>query len=633
MSENNEGLTADGLTGLPVFLEIFLTLVILLTSIKYINPSIDAKQNIKHLALPAFVLTTVQKAKVSKLILPKELLTYQQNSKHTKQNFFETFKSPRKKSYKRQPIFKLTEKNVHRFNQITPVCVFVNTKSGGQRGELLLFQLRSLLPKYQVYDLIKDGGPERGLSFFKQVPNFQVLVCGGDGSISWVLNTIDKLEFDYKPSVAILPLGTGNDMAQVLGWGTGAQSAHVFEHLLCLTEAKPVLLDRWRISFRDAKKEYAKKLNSVRNSSGDLAEKESEAEDTVYKVMNNYIGIGVDAQIAMNFHLQREKKPHLFTNRFLNKIWYTGSGAKEILMQRFLDFSTKITLFCDGAKVKVPFGIEGIIILNIRSYGGGVDLWGDAEASSRKQTDEAKMRKSYFDLSSNGNLVDRRRKSLNAADFRKMKLTRNTVTGLNGMYAKDTNERSLRDIQLQGANVLAYDVTAGKKKSFFDSDFNDQLVEVVGVQSSFQLGAAQVGLARPLKLCQGSHVVVHLSHMEECPVQIDGEPFTINKPEPNLNSKLRRRTSKDPLDKIIEVGYLNNTVMLSLLKKFKDEIDEEVDEEPSDIIKDTFLQVLGQGVNEGIISEEQYEKLERKFNLGISGNVLKDEGSSLRNRL
>ena len=54
--------------------------------------------------------------------------------------------------------------------------------------------------------------PAARFHMFSRVPCFRVLVCGGDGTVGWVLAALEDLRHHLacpEPAVAILPLGTG----------------------------------------------------------------------------------------------------------------------------------------------------------------------------------------------------------------------------------------------------------------------------------------------------------------------------------------------------------------------------------------------------------------------------------------
>ncbi|XP_068341383.1 diacylglycerol kinase 2 [Pyrus communis] len=238
-----------------------------------------------------------------------------------------------------------------------PLLVFINSRSGGQRGASLRRRLNMLLNPVQVFELSSSQGPEAGLELFNDVQYFRVLVCGGDGTVAWVLDAIERHNFESPPPVAILPLGTGNDLSRVLQWGKGFSMVDGQGGLTALlhdiNHAAVTMLDRWKVNIKS----------------------EADPNKVQSKYMMNYLGIGCDAKVAYEFHVTREINPEKFSSQFVNKLRYAKEGARDIMDRTCADLPWQVWLEVDGKDIDIPKDSEGLIVLNIGSYMGGVNLW------------------------------------------------------------------------------------------------------------------------------------------------------------------------------------------------------------------------------------------------------------------
>merc|ERR1719261_1372015 len=108
----------------------------------------------------------------------------------------------------------------------------------------------------QVCDLSMQDEPEGTLEALADAldPSFplKLLVCGGDGTVTWILTALEQCQRRkgklHLLPVAVVPLGTGNDLARSLGWGGKMRAVgDIVEYLRLVIEATPVDLDQWRV--------------------------------------------------------------------------------------------------------------------------------------------------------------------------------------------------------------------------------------------------------------------------------------------------------------------------------------------------------------------------------------------------
>jgi len=56
-------------------------------------------------------------------------------------------------------------------------------------------------------------------------------------------------------------------------------------------------------------------------------------------------------------------------------VLYAREGAKSIIDKTFVDLPWQVRLEVDGTEIDIPEDSEGVLVANIPSYMGGVDLW------------------------------------------------------------------------------------------------------------------------------------------------------------------------------------------------------------------------------------------------------------------
>jgi len=332
-----------------------------------------------------------------------------------------------------------------------PLLVLINSRAGGRAGPRLTQALYRALGHAQVFELA-DHRPDRVLRAVWQ--NLQqrvargdgaaialrdrlvILAAGGDGTVAWVLKTLSDLKLEpAPPPVAVLPLGTGNDLALSFGWGDAFDSRWVGRHEALYSTLKRVAdaeahdLDTWhvrlsvshpagggeggtgggetrqqRLPFEGLPHSLSLDENTTSSSST------TTTTTSVSGLFWNYFSIGADAAATHGFHSLRESKPWAAPARAINQLWYVVFGcvtgwfcgappaSKRIRIRaRRRPRSAAAAAAAGGngvasggggedgggsdeekgwVDIPLPRDVKAVVLLNLQSYAGGRDVWG-----------------------------------------------------------------------------------------------------------------------------------------------------------------------------------------------------------------------------------------------------------------
>eukprot|EP01083_Nonionella_stella_P027315 75199_1 len=252
---------------------------------------------------------------------------------------------------------------------LIPILALINPKSGGGKGKIVMDKVEAL-SNCKVINILDfavadTSEPDTHLStWLKENPEARILVGGGDGTVTWTLQILDRIGF--RIPLAILPLGTANEVSGCIGWKrshTGKKMAKVVSRM---RSGQLSCIDLWQVRYED-----------------DLIDEKTEERDRVETperrpaTMIAFFSLGIDANICHKFHNHRESRdtqPSIMQS----KMSYLRFGFKEVLTQ-YEKISKIIHLEVDGKEVKHPErSYRSLQVYNINSMADGVDFWGTA---------------------------------------------------------------------------------------------------------------------------------------------------------------------------------------------------------------------------------------------------------------
>jgi len=279
----------------------------------------------------------------------------------------------------------------------------------------------------EVCDLSQPDEPSRTVETLAQGlgrnSQKRLLICGGDGTVTWILTALEQCKAlagkHHLLPAAILPLGTGNDLARSLGWGSSLKAvSDVLNYLQWVVEATPVTLDQWRVVLRPhmtvppdhklrtcgSHPQLATDADLSDQLLGDLDEElrgstahasMAMSDEVFVGFWQNYFSFGMDARVANYVDETRSQSAcgRCCFRRGLGKVCYAwqgllhGMGSQELtrsVLQMKACGPTSIPEASDASSESqppqlsldelLPEDFRQVMLVNICCYGGGLNV-------------------------------------------------------------------------------------------------------------------------------------------------------------------------------------------------------------------------------------------------------------------
>lgn len=238
------------------------------------------------------------------------------------------------------------------------VIALINTKSGSGKGVKSLTKFESLDNCYPIN--ILDFDDNHLLDMLHKYPNSRVIIGGGDGTVSLGFEILSEL-LDIKVPIALLPIGTANEISGCTGWSNHHNAHGLRKYLKNVQKGNINYIDIWKITYNN-ENPLLSYIPKNRNN-----------------IMVSFLSLGFDADICHKFHIKRINKKYQ-PSIIESKLSYFNLGLKELFKSSNY-INDYIELFIDNELINIPTNIRCLQVLNINSMANGINFFGTSNSN------------------------------------------------------------------------------------------------------------------------------------------------------------------------------------------------------------------------------------------------------------